>query len=221
MLLVDVYFGNTNNTIFSRIYIIWLKGAIVINSFRSLRFLFIALIFCLPILLLGSCGSSSSSNNNDSESSSGDSGSGGDSGGDSGGEADAGPPMTVLSPDANQSVCQNFQITADSKIQIDIQFSKEVDKSSVLVGQSFIMAHEKGSSADGAITWPNIDTLRFKTTDVTSDLCIFNPDCFFTFTLMGTDDGSGAIKDSDGMALDGDGNETAGGDWTTTCAIIG
>lgn len=86
-------------------------------------------------------------------------------------------------------------------ISVTVQFDKPIDKNSVVVGETVILSTSSTASVDGVITWVNDNTLTFTSTSQVGNWCSFTPDCFFTFTLVGSDAGNGEIESIDGGTL--------------------
>ncbi|HEX5654018.1 MAG TPA: hypothetical protein VFX58_13145 [Chitinophagaceae bacterium] len=127
----------------------------------------------------------------------------------------------VVSPKAFQSSSQDFD-ASDGFITITVTFNEDVDKNTVVIGKTFILVTEKVPNAPGAfIPTPDPRKLIFKTTSKVSDLLTFDPDGFFSLKMIGSDTGDGAIKTVNGRHLDGDGNNTNGGDYSTSFVIVG
>ncbi len=131
--------------------------------------------------------------------------------------------MVVTYPKALQTSSQQYRITDDGRISIDIHFNKQYDPNTVVVGKTLILVTEKDANAAG--TWIPLSTegttIRFTTTKKIGDLLIHDPDGFFTLKLIGSDTGNGAIKSEAGRHLDGDRNHVDGGDYKTTFSHVG
>lgn len=128
--------------------------------------------------------------------------------------------FNVLSPPANQTFSQEYDINVFNQVVINIRFNRPVNPSTVVVGSTLTLT-SGGSSIPGSITWNGSNTIAtFTTTPEYSEFCSFTPDCFMPLQLIGTNTGSGAIEDSNGCNLDGDGDGAQGGNYTTTLGIF-
>jgi hypothetical protein len=131
----------------------------------------------------------------------------------------SGCPFVVVFPEALQTSSQDFDLV-DNKVEIRVAFNRAVDMSSLIAGTNVILEMETDANAD--ITIDPGETTRdivITSVDDAGDLCVYNPDCFFTLHLRGS--GANPIRDADGEALDGDRDGSAGGDYETTFVIIG
>jgi hypothetical protein len=131
----------------------------------------------------------------------------------------AGCTFQVLFPVAMQTSSQDFEIDG-SKIKIRVTFTRAVDMSSLVAGTNVILVTEQDANADINITSGSTaaDIVITSVAD-NGDLLTFDPDGFFTLRLVGS--GASPIQSSDGEALDGDSDGSAGGDYETTFVLIG
>ena len=131
--------------------------------------------------------------------------------------------MVVTYPDALQVGSQQYRITSDGEISIDIHFNQPYDPETIVVGKTLILVTEKDLNAAG--NWIPLsaegEVIRFTTTMTIGDLLIHDPDGFFTLKLIGSDAGDGAIKSKSGRHLDGNRDGTDGGDYETTFSHVG
>lgn len=127
----------------------------------------------------------------------------------------------VISPAPMQTGSQDFMIDAVSgQIIIEVLFSNNVDLDSLVPGANIVIVTETNANAGATVAaGANASEIVITTDDAAGVLCNFDPDCFFTLNLIGS--GTSPIRNVDGDALDGDADETAGGDYTTTFLILG
>lgn len=127
----------------------------------------------------------------------------------------------VSSPNANASFSQEFSINASNQMVINVIFNEPVNTATVTLESTFIFT-SGGTNIPGNITWNGSNTIATFTSSTTyGNFCAFTPDCFMQLQLIGTDNGNGAIENSNGCNLDGDNNGTQGGNYTTTFGILG
>jgi hypothetical protein len=138
-------------------------------------------------------------------------------------------PAVVLSPRANQSFSIDYQYSELGIVTASIRFSKPMDPGTIAVGQTLFL---EGLKKEGAMnTWRAIGHTASWSADFTiltltaleesGTWCTFSPDCFFRLRLIGTDEGQGAIRDTDGLPLNGDNDRLPGGNFETTFGIVG
>jgi len=149
-------------------------------------------------------------------------------------------PFVVIDPDPNDiepvvyiSKVYGFTTTAPSKtfsvdlmgyIQISVTFDRPFDVSSVLSGQTIYF--EGNAISAGGITFSEENTkLTFISAEPyptfssgSGGLAYFIYP--FNFVLVGDDAGNGVILDSNGMALDGDGDGIPGGDYVLGLSVM-
>lgn len=132
------------------------------------------------------------------------------------------PSLQITYPVKNINTSQDYEINSQNKYKITVKFNREVDVSTVIVGKTFKLITELANNADGNITWSNGNkTLVFISVLEVTQLNDFDPDAFFSIKLIGSDVGDGAIKDTDGIHLDGDGDGNDGGDYKFDFTTIG
>lgn len=143
------------------------------------------------------------------------------------------PPFVVVDPDQNNyessvyvshpdgyetiTPSASFEIDPAGQVHISITFNRPLDITSVLSGQTVYFEGSSVSSGDLSFSEEN-KTLTFSSTESfssfgTSEQAASYTAYIFEFVLLGDDIGNGAILDSNGMPLDGDGDEVAGGDF--------
>lgn len=134
--------------------------------------------------------------------------------------ATAGCTFTVTFPAAMQTTSQDFAINGSDQLVITVRFSADVNMNSLSAGVNVILDTELDNNAAITIT-PGAtgNEIIITSVDVYGDLLEFNPDGFFTLYLHGS--GANPIRDTEGNALDGDADGTAGGTYETTFVLIG
>lgn len=111
------------------------------------------------------------------------------------------PPLQVNTPNpASYSTWTDFSYNSGI-VSVTIVFSNEIDKNSIVVGETVILSTTANSNVPGNITWNDNQTMTFTTNQTVVNWCNFTPDCFFTFTLVGNDTGNGQILDTFGQSL--------------------
>lgn len=110
---------------------------------------------------------------------------------------------------------QNFEILDKKRIKITVRFTADVDRSTVVAGQSLIMKFPKADIAPGQIAWVNDRELTWTCDKDIMDVCKFTPDCSFRLTLKDS------IKSKTGAQLDGDKNGKPGGDYAFVYTLLG
>lgn len=135
------------------------------------------------------------------------------------------PAFTVTAPypPAGQTVSSDLQLDSNGAITIRVTFSDPFDDSSVnptvnvqLIGEKTTTPHALSTALDPS----NAKVMVITTPAGTEgDLCIFDPDCFFTLKILG--DGSSPVKSSSGTVLDGNRSGSPGGTYSTRFVIIG
>lgn len=132
-----------------------------------------------------------------------------------------GSTFVVTAPEAMQVDSQEFSETANGMIQIEITFSDPVEIGSIQPRINLQLQTEQDANAPISVAGdPDDDRVVLVTSeDPMSDLCGPATDCFFSLVILGS--GSTPVTNSDGDALDGDNDDTAGGDYSTTFVAIG
>jgi hypothetical protein len=130
-----------------------------------------------------------------------------------------GGAFQVSAPEANQVSSQEFSVVGD-KYEIEIVFTKDVDLASISPQVNARFTFPLDSNAPMTVgAGSDSKTAVFTTVGTVGEVCEFTPDCGFSVTLQGS--GSAPIKSSDGDALDGDNDGSAGGDYTTAFVHVG
>lgn len=132
------------------------------------------------------------------------------------------PPFEVLSP--NQSNYNpaggTFNTDGSGHLIITINFNRPVDPATVK--PALTIYFEGDAISQGTLSYTNqYRTLTFTTTDEIGDFGTFSGNIYFDFLLIGDDVGSGAVRDENGMVLDGDEDGEAGGNYELNLYIIG
>ena len=109
---------------------------------------------------------------------------------------------------------QHFAVTG-GVYTLTVRFSADVDRASVVAGQSVRVDFPKLANAPGQITWVNDHEFTWTSVGAIHDLCKFTPDCSFKLSL--TD----AITAKGGAKLDGDKNGQPGGNFSLVLTLIG
>lgn len=131
-------------------------------------------------------------------------------------------PFVVVSPDQSDYNPAGGTFTTDGAghLVISVTFNRPVDLNSVLPAATIYF--EGDAISQGSIVFSNGNkTITFTTTDEIVDFATISGNWYFDFFLIGTDDGGGAITDSNGMVLDGDEDGAAGGNYELNLYIIG
>jgi len=129
--------------------------------------------------------------------------------------------FNITFPPANQNFSQDFSINGSNQVIINITFNTAVNPATVVSGSTLIV-QSGGTTVPGTISWNGSNTVAtFITNADFFSFCIFSPDCFMNLQLIGTNAGNGTIEDANGCTLDGDGNGTQGGNYSTTFGILG
>lgn len=130
--------------------------------------------------------------------------------------------LRVVFPVPTVNTVVDYKVTPDNKYEITVKFNRPIDINTVVVGMTFKLVTEVDSNADGVITWYNRNkTAVFISDKEYTDLGVWDPDSFFNIVLIGSDDGQGAIKDTNGVHLDGDGDGNDGGNFSFDFTTIG
>ena len=130
----------------------------------------------------------------------------------------------VMTPQPMQTGSQDFECEDGpaclGKIIITIEFTKDLDKTSILAGFNVtVILDEEGTpltftfALDGAP-----DELVLTLDQTRTEFCTIVGGCHFTLRLLGS--GTSPIRDTDGIALDGDVDGEEGGDYETTFLIL-
>jgi hypothetical protein len=111
-------------------------------------------------------------------------------------------------------------------IKIDLYFNRSVRKETVMQGSSLLLSFSKDPNAEllpGHPIWFSNNTYcYFMTKKKYDDLLQGGPNDIFTLKLVGSDTPSvAAIRDEDGLALDGDYDNSPGGDYLTYFVLVG
>lgn len=115
-----------------------------------------------------------------------------------------------------------YSMDAAGHYIIKIIFNYAINTSTVISTKTLILKFSKDANTNAAITWsPDSKTATVTTIKTRDDLNIFQPDDHFSLTLIGTDAGNGVIKSTGGYVLDGDYDNTGGGDYVIGFTIIG
>lgn len=139
-------------------------------------------------------------------------------------EAKPNSPLVITSPDQsnyNSAGQPTFTLDGQSHVKISVVFNRSIDLNTLLGGQTIYI--QSGTNiVSGSVSYESAtNTAIFTTTDPISTWCNFGPDCNFKFMVIGTDAGQGAVKDTDGMPLDGDEDGEPGGNYELTLVIVG
>jgi hypothetical protein len=132
--------------------------------------------------------------------------------------------VQVISPNPTDATAQvnGYKMDAMGHYVITIVFNKTMDPATVVVKKTLKLHFSKDPNADGVVSWSANNTTAKVTTALTrDDLDIFRPDDHFSLTLVGTDDGNGVVKSSTGQILDGDYNNSAGGNYVMGFTVLG
>jgi len=119
--------------------------------------------------------------------------------------------LQVTYPTNNQC----FEMIDKKRVKITVRFTADVDRSTVVAGQSLIMKFPKADVAPGQIAWVNDRELTWTCDKDIHDVGKFTPDCSFRLTLKDS------VKSKTGVQLDGDKNGKPGGDYTFVYTLIG
>ncbi|MBN2350766.1 MAG: fibronectin type III domain-containing protein [Bacteroidales bacterium] len=140
--------------------------------------------------------------------------------------ADAKPnvPLVITAPnqaDYNAYGPPTFTLDGTGHAKINITFNRAINVSTLVGGQTVYI--QSGTNiVSGGITYDTgTNTATFTSTQPIADWCSFSPDCTFKFIVVGTDAGQGAVLDTDGMHIDGDEDDTPGGNYELTLTVIG
>ena len=126
---------------------------------------------------------------------------------------DAEPPGIPLQV-TNLRHSQDFELTSNNRIKITVEFNKNVNKSTLIPGSNFKVMLE-GAIADGTLQWTNNRKLVWTSRAPFSDLCDFTPDCVFQLIINDT------VTDTGNHKLDGDKDDTPGGNFTHIFTLLG
>jgi hypothetical protein len=133
-------------------------------------------------------------------------------------------PLVITTPDQNNynSVGQpTFTLDGQNHVKISVVFNRSIDLNTLLGGET-IYIKSATDIITGSVSYESAsNTAVFTTTDPISTWCSFSPDCNFKFVVVGTDAGQGAVKDVDGMPLDGDEDGEPGGNYELTLGVVG
>ena len=110
-------------------------------------------------------------------------------------------PLFVLYPEANRGYAWGgYSENPSGQLVIEVLFNKPVDTATVIPQSNLILNMERNANAPVTLNWDfNNRFLTITTSDRTSDLCTYDPDCFFSLTLDGI--APGEIKAADGTIL--------------------
>jgi hypothetical protein len=107
-------------------------------------------------------------------------------------------------------------------MQLKINFSEPVDRSTVVPGKTFILTTENHDHVRGSLYWSaDGRSLTFRSRKTLKELFTFDPDGHFHVRIIGTDAGNGAVRDRDGELLDGDDDNLPGGNYDAALVISG
>ena len=140
--------------------------------------------------------------------------------------ADAKPnvPLVITAPDQsdyNAYGPPTFTTDGEGHVKVNFTFNRPVNVATLVGGQT-VYIQSGVNIVSGGITYDTeTNTATFTSTQPIGDWCSFSPDCTFSFVVVGTDAGQGAVTDADGMHLDGDEDDTPGGNYELTLTVIG
>jgi hypothetical protein len=128
-------------------------------------------------------------------------------------------PLQVALPAGSQDYIID---PVTGRISINIAFNQAADSTTIKVGQTLILNTSQYPNAAGTYTPSAGGAQGVFTTSLDVDQLLFQqPDAEFILTLLGTNRGSGVVKDLAGNALDGDGDGQPGGDFSMTFVRVG
>jgi len=108
------------------------------------------------------------------------------------------------------------------RMQVKIRFNQPVDRSTLVLGKTFVLTTENHDAVRGSLYWSaDSRSVTFRSALPLKDLFTFDPDGHFTLRIIGTDAGQGAVRDRAGEYLDGDGDDVQGGNYEETLVITG
>jgi len=108
------------------------------------------------------------------------------------------------------------------RLQVKIQFNQPVNRSTLVLGKTFILTTENHDTVRGSLYWSaDSRSVTFRSAMSLKQLFTFDPDGHFYLKIIGTDTGNGAVKDRAGEFLDGDGDDVQGGNYDETLVITG
>lgn len=127
--------------------------------------------------------------------------------------------LRVTFPTAGQTTSQDFSIDSADRIEITVNFNKAVDFSSIMPQTNVILVTENFSNTPITVSQVSSTQIVVRSVDTAATLLNFDPDGFFSLEISGA--GANAVRDTGGIALDGDGDGIAGGTYQTGFVLIG
>lgn len=132
--------------------------------------------------------------------------------------------VQVVSPKPTDSNAQvnGYSLDAAGHYILTITFNNPMDAATVVVTKTLKLHFANDANAAASVTWsPDMMTATVTTIKTRAELNRFQPDDSFTMTLVGTDEGNGVVKSTSGDILDGDYNNTGGGNYVMGFTLIG